>query len=192
MRGRWAALTCVPSLGLLLGATGCGKGVTSPSPPSGTSTPHQVWEDVSPLKGSGWGEVLAIGTEEGALVAGGDFIPSGIGSGTSIFRGDGSSWSVMRPDFNSQVEALTTYGGALIAGGGFTGANNLPAPLDHVALRDGTTWRPLGGGTDRTVTALVEFGGRLIAAGTFQTAGDTTANFIAAFAARGGAGSAAA
>jgi len=180
-RSGWVGLL-VSGLGLLLGATGCGKGVTSPPPPGdGPLAAHQVWQDASPMPGSGWGEVLALAPLGSSLLAGGDFIPGGALGGVSLYQGNGRNWSVFRPDFNSQVEALGYFGGALIAAGGFTGADKATEPLDHIARWDGAAWRPLGGGTDHTVTAIAEFHGQLIAAGTFLHAGGAAAGYIAAF-----------
>ena len=95
------------------------------------------------------------------------------------------SWSdeFKRPGFDNRVFALTTYHGALVAGGDFTVADS--ASVGHVARWDGAAWQGLGSGvsdgpeTYRSVAALHPYGDDLIVGGTFRTAGGQAANCIA-------------
>jgi hypothetical protein len=84
---------------------------------------------------------------------------------------------------NSQVDALTTYDGQLVAAGGFTLAGGVAA--SHIASWNGSSWQAFpGAGVWSTsggfeATALGSYGGRLVVGGWFDRAGGVAVNNIA-------------
>ena len=67
--------------------------------------------------------------------------------------------------FPQWVLDFETFGGQLVAGGGFDTAGGVAA--SNLAQWNGSAWQPLGGGTDRYVEALALYGGGLVAGGSF-------------------------
>jgi len=67
------------------------------------------------------------------------------------------------------VDALTVYGGDLIAGGHFDAAGG--TACGRIARWDGSNWQPLGKGLDNSAFALTVVDDKLIAGGCFGTAG---------------------
>lgn len=127
-----------------------------------------VWDgSVWTLGRSLWGMgtwVNALHVHEGELFAAGwgsgDFGPShGV-----ISRLSDGLWQDFAT-FDSDVYALGSYNGALVAGGSFT---------THVAMYDGDTWTQLGDGLDTTVYSLRSVGGELYAGGLIYANGAPT------------------
>lgn len=82
--------------------------------------------------------------------------------------------------FNGIVRALCWVGGALVAGGDFTTADN--ATANRVAYTRGKAWLPLGvsGMSSGSVNRFAYYNGTLWAAGSFASAdGDTAAALVA-------------
>lgn len=80
------------------------------------------------------------------------------------------SWSALGAGFTGTVQALASYRGHLIAGGGFSGSGQ--ETVEYIARWDGTAWQPLGAGlvfgnTPGTIDHLLVYGNKLIAAGSF-------------------------
>ncbi|HEY2951307.1 MAG TPA: hypothetical protein VGK40_01920, partial [Verrucomicrobiae bacterium] len=69
--------------------------------------------------------------------------------------------------------ALTTFNGALYAGGEFTKVGNANG-FNRIAKWNGSAWSKLGTGMSATVFALTPFNGGLIAGGQFANAGGVT------------------
>ncbi|MCC6678099.1 MAG: hypothetical protein IT436_13240 [Phycisphaerales bacterium] len=129
------------------------------------------------------------------LVAGGYFTTAGGVTANRIAAWDGTRWSPLGTGMDTLVNALTTYDpdGAgptspvLVAGGWFTSAGGMAA--GYIAAWDGTRWSPLGNGMNNEVYALTTCDRDgpgpappiLVAGGRFTTAGDVTANSIAAW-----------
>lgn len=88
-----------------------------------------------------------------------------------IARWDGVQWLALGRGLNGSVSTLTTYNGALIAGGAFTAAGT--EPVAYIASWDGQSWHPLGSGMNGVVWAVTVYNGRLIAGGDFTEAGGT-------------------
>lgn len=114
-----------------------------------------VWTTDRAIWGMGT-RLHALHVHEGELFAGGwgsaDF---GVSRG-AVSRLDDGGWQDLAAWFNSDVYALGSYNGALVAGGSFT---------MHVATYNGDTWALLGEDLDTTVYALETFNGELYAGG---------------------------
>ncbi|MCH8317336.1 MAG: hypothetical protein IIA88_02370 [Bacteroidetes bacterium] len=144
------------------------------------------WDGVSwDSVGSGLGvsfpdQVKALGSFNGEIYAGGDFITSG-GKDISpyIARWNGASWDSVGigMELFTNVEALATYNNALYAGGSFTTAGVVGA--NYSAKWNGISWDSLGTGMDGVVNSLTEFNGELYAGGAFSTAGGISVSSIA-------------
>jgi trimeric autotransporter adhesin len=91
----------------------------------------------------------------------------------------GSPGAQTVPGIDGPVNALTTFGGLLIAGGLFTAAGDVLA--SNIAAWDGLAWAPIGSGVNGRVRALIVFNDQLIAGGDFTTAGGLPAPNIAAW-----------
>jgi len=120
--------------------------------------------------GTNWEYSLCVYNNE--LYAG---MQSGNG-GNGLYKWDGSSWTNMG-NINGTVNALTVYGGKLIAGGSFSLAGGLS--VLNIASWDGSVWSDVGGGPDNIVSALTVYNGDLIAGGYFITVEGVNANYIA-------------
>ncbi len=88
----------------------------------------------------------------------------------------------------ASINALTTTGSLVIAGGSFLNANGV-ASADHIAYFDGSAWRPIGsdgaggGPMIANMRALAVFRSRVYAGDTFTGAGgDSLAKYLAAYA----------
>ena len=81
------------------------------------------------------------------------------------------------------VNALSVFGGRLVAGGSFITAGGVCA--DNIAEWDGSSWSALGSGMGGTVgphvNALTVYDSKLIAGGYFTVAGGGDANYIASW-----------
>jgi hypothetical protein len=141
------------------------------------------WHGYAPYpSGLGFnGEVSALTSYDGKLIAGGSFTEAGGVPASHIAYTNGGEWRAMgcgvSGGLGASVQALTVYDGELIAGGWFDEAGC--AIAHNVAGWDGTSWRPLGTGMNGGVTALAVYDGDLIAGGWFSFAGGAPANLIA-------------
>jgi len=143
---------------------------------------------VAAWDGSSWSalagltdEVSALTVYNGALISARWIpVPGGNSSGFGrIAAWDGNSWSGVGVRMNGAVYSLTVYNGHLIAGGGFTTADDVAA--DRIASYGGS-WSALGTGLrGGSVYALTVYNGQLIAGGEFSIAGGVAANHIAAW-----------
>lgn len=125
---------------------------------------------------------------------------AGIAQADHVARWSGGTWSALGSGADgwfrnsASIDALTSFGSNLYAGGNFQDAGGDPT-ADYVAVYDGGAWHPLGsnagnGALPAKVSALAVFdrlapaGGprSLYAGGSFTSAGgDTQANRIASF-----------
>lgn len=137
------------------------------SPDAPTSIPF--WP---PVQGSPW--VIDRYTEEGT---------GAFGSRIIKHRPVDGSWERMAQPgggFNAVVRSLCWVGGALVAGGDFTLADN--AAANRVAYTRGKAWLPVGisGMPSGSVYRLTYYNGTLWAVGSFPSAdGDTSAALVA-------------
>jgi hypothetical protein len=151
-------------------------------------------EHIAAWDGSSWSSlgsgtsayVCALTVYNDRLIAAGSFATAGGVSANCIASWDGSSWSPLGTGIVGIVRALTVYDNRLIAGGYFDTAGNVTA--HNIAAWDGSSWSPLGAGIGdyildwlSGVHALTSYDNQLIAGGCFTTAGDVTANHIAAW-----------
>lgn len=116
------------------------------------------------------------------LVLGGVFASAGGVGAANVARWNGTAWSALGVGFDGRVSDLETYGGQLVAAGGFTQALDRNLPVGHIARWDGTFWQPLDvgvSGGNEIINALAVYDGGLIAAGSFTQAGGASANRIA-------------
>jgi hypothetical protein len=127
------------------------------------------------------GDVLAMTTYRGQLVAGGAFTiaccgnPPAPGDHIAVF--DGVSWRPLGSGLDGPVFALTSFDPDasgplpefLIAGGNFTSAGGQPA--NNIAMWDGAHWMPMGPGASSNIRALTVWNNLLVVGGDFYTAG---------------------
>ena len=117
------------------------------------------------------GEIFALATYNGKLIAGGRFDSAGNISVNNIAAWDGSSWSPLGSGLTGySVWALAIYKGDLIAGGYFDGG--------RIARWDGSNWHSMGW-MNNEVLSLTVYNEDLIAGGYFTNAGGVPANRIA-------------
>lgn len=147
-----------------------------------------IWQGLG-LGASDGGEIMALTTRGGYLIAGGEF--EEMDGDTSIAyvamwsAGDLSWYDLRRqslPGVNGTVTALDVYDMGfvdLVVGGNFTTAGDQPA--NHIAMWTGFGWGTMGSGMNNTVYAFAEYNGELVAAGSFTTADGATANRIARY-----------
>jgi hypothetical protein len=169
-------------------------------------------DHVAYLDGSGW-HALGAGTGAGGPVD--TFVRSLASSGASVYVGtdsvdvagipqadhvvkwNGSAWSAMGSNAagadgwfpaSSSINALTSSGSRVFAGGSFQNANG-DALADFVAYFDGSAWHPIGtsvagnGSLQGQINALAVSGGQLYAGGNFSNAGgNALADAVASFA----------
>ena len=85
---------------------------------------------------------------------------------------NGSAWSKVANGMNGDVHALTTFSGALYAGGAFTKVGSTTG-FNRIAKWNGSAWSKLGSGVGgiSAVYALAGFNGDLIVGGQFATTG---------------------
>lgn len=128
----------------------------------------------------------ALTVYNGCLVAGGEFTTVGEFSTNRIASWDGACWRALSSGVNDSVYALTTYKDQLIAGGRFTTAGGNSA--NCIAAWNGSSWQALGNGVSTTgiyssayVYALTVYNDLLVAGGWFDTAGEASANSVAAW-----------
>jgi hypothetical protein len=121
---------------------------------------------------------------------------AGIPQADHVVKWNGSAWSAVGANTagadgwfptSTFINALTTVGSGVYAGGSFQNANGDPL-ADEIAFFDGSAWHPVGsngagnGPLNGSVAALAAFGGQLYAGGSFTNAGgNPLASFAAAF-----------
>lgn len=122
-----------------------------------------VWQAIGEeLLGTGSNGATSIVEHDGQLVAGGLLSFEGA-IGANIAAWDGNNWKSVGLGVDAIVQALASYRGKLIAGGGFERAGlNL---INYLAAWDGAEWKPLGEGTPGPVHDLLVQGANLIAGG---------------------------
>lgn len=127
----------------------------------------------------------ALAVFNGDLYVGGAFTQAGGNSANNIAQWNGSSWSPLiaglnNVGLNASVSALTTFNGALYAGGEFTDAGG-NENADRIAQWDGNNWYALGAGiNNNVVNDLSTSNDTLYVSGFFTlTIGANTVNNIA-------------
>jgi hypothetical protein len=140
------------------------------------------------------GEVWALGTYGGQLVAAGIFCNAGGTPVQSIASWNGSSWVPLGGGFwgfgtngcesGGWPQAMIEYEGRLVVTGYFIGAGSTPA--NSIAQWDGASWTPLGeglrsvaGGSTPVGMSLAIYNGSLFVAGHFDSAGSIAVRDIA-------------
>lgn len=127
------------------------------------------FRSIHPVDGTG---VHALYVYQGKLYAGGTFDTAGTVACSNIAVWDGTAWSNVgtgirhAPDGKPRVNALTTYKGALIAGGIFDSAGSVSATC--MAKWDGTSWSSLNATFDAAVKAVCVYKKDLYAGGDFS------------------------
>lgn len=133
-------------------------------------------------------DVLALATlPNGDLVAGGTFTTAGGVAASAIARWNGSAWAPLGAGLGAW-NVPTVYSlcleanGALLVGGRFGSAGNLPAT--SIARWSGTAWSTLGTGmgnanTDSVAALAVLPSGLVVAGGNFGRAGGVGASSLA-------------
>lgn len=112
------------------------------------------------------GAVRAMIPFAGDLIVAGEFSMAGSVPGTGhIACWNGTTWSALGGGTNGTVNALTTDGTSLYAGGSFTLAGG--TAVNNVAQWNGATWSAVGSAGSDPVTALAMLGTTLCAAGRF-------------------------
>lgn len=112
----------------------------------------------------------------------------GVAQADHVVRWNGSAWSAVGTNTagtdgwfpaSSFINAITSYGSILVAGGSFQDADGNPK-ADGIAYFDGSDWRPVGsdgsgnGPLNAQTNALAVFRGQLYAGGSFTAAGGDT------------------
>lgn len=109
------------------------------------------------------GGVSSLAVHGGALHAGGAFESSGgeLVAGVARWSAASGLWSALGGGLSggrpTNVLALASWSGALVAGGDFQLADG--AAARHLALWNGAAWSSFGSGADATVRALLATGG---------------------------------
>ncbi|MCB0764189.1 MAG: T9SS type A sorting domain-containing protein [Flavobacteriales bacterium] len=129
-------------------------------------------------------KINALCMHNGTLYAAGELVGFA-GVDDIVQRFTGSTWEPVGGIFNNTILALASHDGSLVAGGLFTGPDDVTDPLfDHVAVLEGDSWAQLGDGLDAPVRTLLDVNGTLYAGG------DLYANIVVTFGlARLGSGS---
>ncbi len=143
------------------------------------SAGHHSYCPVVTWSGSAWaplgnnltGSATALGVHNGELYA------ATAGSGTyKVWRWTGATWSQVGYAAGI-VEALTSFGGQLVAAGNFPTIDGVAA--NKIASWDGTTWSALGSGLVGDARCLAGLGGVLYVGGEFVSAGGVPAGNLA-------------
>jgi hypothetical protein len=129
------------------------------------------------------GEVHALASHRGDVIAGGWFVRVGGVPTVNIAAWNGSAWRALgdglgQPgEFAPTVYALLSVGKELYAGGEFDRSGTIG--VRNIARWDGTSWRPLGEGLNGPVRAMAAVDGSIYVGGQFTVAGETPAAGIA-------------
>lgn len=135
------------------------------------------WSAVVPGSGVLDGDIHALGTFNGEVVAAGGFTTPQ-GKKTNVVRRDGASWKPLGAGLvlagpgqvhTGQGLIVRPYGNELIVAGAFRRVDGVQAL--NIARWNGAAWLPLGLGTNQAVLALAEHNGDLIAGGKFGQVG---------------------
>lgn len=102
--------------------------------------------------------VRTLAVHDGRLIAGGNFTQAGGVSAQGIAAWDGESWSPLAGGLASAPDAITSWNGAIVAGG-----------YHYLHRWDGNAWSPLATTLQGDVGALCSFGGDLIVGGAFSS-----------------------
>ncbi len=148
-------------------------------------TPNYWWGYQSGVDGVS-GPVLTFTVYDGRLIAGGFFSTPAVG----VAALSGNYWSPLRPGAPSDigepnVHSLTAFAGKLVIGGHFSAAGTTAA--NNIVTWDGgylpDSWSALCRGVveGTSVLALTVYNNQLIVGGDFTTAGNISANNIAAW-----------
>jgi hypothetical protein len=149
-----------------------------------------TWHAMGSGSGTGGGAVTGISRGLGAsgtdVYLGTDATDvAGIPQADHVAKWDGSAWSAVGSNTAGSdgyftgtvaINAITTSGSRVFAGGQFQDANGDPL-ADSIASFDGTAWQPVGsdgagnGAINANVLALTVFGDQLYAGGGFTSAG---------------------
>ena len=110
-----------------------------------------------------FGDVRALTTFRGQLIAAGDV--SEPSAGSVVMRFDGvDKWSVIGSgDPEDEVDAALVYHDNLVVGGKFSKIGGIEAA--GIASWDGADWQPLGAGLGQNIWCLTTFNEELIAGG---------------------------
>jgi hypothetical protein len=111
-----------------------------------------------------YGSIEAMHVHAGKLYLGGIINVPSVGN---LVSWDGATMVPLGSGVNDVVEALTTYGSDLVAGGWFTTAGGTSA--SRVARWNGAAWSQLGPGLPGSVRAFAQIGGDLYVGGDFWT-----------------------
>jgi len=142
-----------------------------------------AWQPIGTGMSDGFNPLVsALTVYDGDLIAGGRFESAGGQTVNNIARWDGSSWQPLGEGVDWLVNALIEYEGDLIVGGWFENAGG--ETVNRIARWDGSAWHDLNGGVTggngtTSIDDMVIYNGDLFVGGTFDTAGGTSANFIA-------------
>ncbi|MEX2218184.1 MAG: hypothetical protein WD749_05435 [Phycisphaerales bacterium] len=128
-----------------------------------SSPDGQAWTQMSPP-----GEVLGLIIHQGQLHAYGRPYS---GSASVVWRYENDHWVQMGGTFNARVQSVSTFEGALLAGGSFTSVGGVAA--ERLARWSGTAWEPIAPGVPGMVTVVRQHGSRLIVGGWVPTSGPT-------------------
>lgn len=113
------------------------------------------------------------------LYVGGNFTNGGGFVGNRIARYNGNYFQLGNGIDNGQVNALTVFGGNIIAGGTFTLIGGVT--VNSIARWSGTNWNGVGNGIVGSVKSFGLDGANLDVGGNFTNAGGTNANSIASW-----------
>lgn len=139
-----------------------------------------AWSALGPGLGGSRPAAMALGFWNRQLIVGGQFESAGGLNALNIASWDGAQWSALGRGFDASVNALTSYGADLFAGGSFLSADGNTLAR-YIARWSGEGWAPVGAGLDRSVRALTLFRGDLVAGGEFISAGGPVVNRVASW-----------
>jgi hypothetical protein len=112
------------------------------------------------------GGVYSVTVHNGIVIAGVFITASGLTTNhVAFWPPGGSSWQPMGGGTDNSVLDVVSYGGELVAVGGFTVAERT---ANYIAHWDGYQWGSFGGGTGNYVLAMATFNGRVVAGGDFH------------------------
>ncbi|MCW5899361.1 MAG: T9SS type A sorting domain-containing protein [Flavobacteriales bacterium] len=170
-----------------------GTGIVNGSPECALAMGNDIWlggrfldgeADLAHWNGSTWQYELVFNGMDPAIHAlhwfDGTLHVAGESTGFAntthaVMRQDGDSWNPVGSPFNDAVLTLTTFDGALVAGGAFTQPVSIIDPLMlYVAKYDGVDWHQYADGLDATVHALLAVDGKLYAGGDIKVLGEST------------------
>jgi len=125
-------------------------------------------------------------TQEGDLIAVGNFRRAGTADAVKIARWDGAQWSAISNDFITGLVfavAVDPESDDIYIGGSFDRIFTADGPLtvNNIAVWSGDSWGPLGEGTNGFVDAIEIIDGIVFAGGDFLQAGSQAVSHIASW-----------